>query len=188
MGLYEVKSFNTAKEVISGVNDRRTNHISHRELTSRVYKNLQTLTTKPLNCWLRNGLPNNVPPRRNKLLTRISNCVPHPPSSGKWRLYILWDGLHPSGRPSDSKRLSHSKCWQKDVKERDPHSRLVGVETKIAILYAVVEPELPWEPTIALQGVSPRTLYSTIDSRASQFITALSPQQQGSENSLHVRG
>lgn len=152
MGLYKVKSFNTAKEVISGVNDRRTNHISHRELASRVYKNLQTLTTKPLNCWLRNGLPNNVPPRRNKLLTRISNCVQHPPS----------------GWPSDSKH------WQKDVEERDPHSRLVGVETKIAILYAVVEPELPWEPTIALQGVSPRTLYPTIDSRASQFITALS--------------
>lgn len=169
MGLHEVKSFYTAKEVIiSGVNDRRTNHISHRELTSRVYKNLQTLTTKPLNCWLRNGLPNNVPPRRNKLLTRISNCVQHPPSSGKWRLYLLWDGLHPSGRPSDSKR------WQKDVEERDPHSRLVGAEAKIAILYATVEPELPWEPTIALQGVSPRTLYPTIDSRASQFITALS--------------
>lgn len=125
MGLHELKSFYTAKEVISGVNNRRTNHISHRELTSRVYKDLQTLTTKPLNCWLRNGLPNNVPPRRNKLLTRISNCVQHPPSSGKWRLYLLCDGLHPSGRPSDSKR------WQKDVEERDPHSRLVGVETKI---------------------------------------------------------
>lgn len=50
MGLHEVKSFYTAKEVISGVNDRRTSHTSDRELTSRVYKDVQTLSAKPLNC------------------------------------------------------------------------------------------------------------------------------------------